>query len=35
MHPKMKERLLLVLRVKDTGILPAYAADETIVEKDV
>jgi hypothetical protein len=30
MHPEMKERLLLVLRVKDAGILPAYAADELL-----
>jgi transposase len=28
LNPKIKERLLLILRVKDDGILPAHAADE-------
>jgi putative transposase len=28
LNPKVKERLLLVLRVEDDGILPAHAADE-------
>jgi putative transposase len=28
LNPKIKERLLLILRVKDNAILPAHAADE-------
>ncbi|MFY9798388.1 MAG: hypothetical protein WAK17_18080 [Candidatus Nitrosopolaris sp.] len=27
-NPKIKERLLLVLKVEDDGMLPAHAADE-------